>query len=167
MADGWRDKRRDGGCLIDVSSNEVILTGLSMPHSPRWDRGKLWLLNSGTGEFGCVDLERGTFEPVAFCPGYLRGLAFSGDFAVVGISKPRNNKTFSGLPLDEQLRAKDAEPRCGLLIIDLHSGDIVHWLRIEGVLEELYDVAVLPGVRRPMALGFKTDEIRRVVTIGF
>ena len=85
---------------------------------------------------------------------------------MVGISKPRNNKTFSGLPLDEQLQAKDASPRCGLLAIDLRSGDIVHWLRIEGVVEELYDVAVLPGVRRPMALGFKTDEIRRVVTIG-
>ncbi len=166
VADGWRDRRRDGGVLIDVNTNEVILTGLSMPHSPRWHRDKLWLLNSGTGEFGYADLKRGTFEPVTFCPGYLRGLAFSGDFAVVGISKPRNNKTFSGLPLDEQLRVKDASPRCGLLAIDLRSGDIVHWLRIEGVVEELYDVAVLPGVRRPMALGFKTDEIRRVVTIG-
>ncbi len=166
VTNGWRDKRRDGGCLIDVSGNEVMLTGLSMPHSPRWYREKLWLLNSGTGEFGCADQGRGVFEPVAFCPGYLRGLAFSGDFAVVGLSKPRHNKTFSGLPLDEQLRAKDAEPRCGLLVIDLRSGDIVHWLQIEGVVEELYDVAVLPGVRRPMAIGFKTDEIRRVVTIG-
>ncbi len=166
VADGWRDRRRDGGCVIDVSTNEVILTGLSMPHSPRWDRDKLWLLNSGTGEFGYADLKEGVFEPVAFCPGYLRGLAFSGDFAVVGISLPRQNKTFSGLPLDEQLQAKDASPRCGLLAIDLRSGDIVHWLRIEGVVEELYDVAVLPGVRRPMAIGFKTDEIRRVITIG-
>ena len=166
VADGWRDKRRDGGCLIDISSNEVIVTGLSMPHSPRWYRGQLWLLNSGTGELGYADRERGLFQPLAFCPGYLRGLTFNGDFAVVGISKPRHNKTFSGLPLDEQLQAKDAEPRCGLLVIDLRSGDIVHWLRLEGVVEELYDVALLPGVRRPMAIGFKTDEIRRVVKIG-
>jgi hypothetical protein len=70
------------------------------------------------------------------------------------------------LSLDENLRAKDAEPRCGLVVIDLRSGDIVHSLRIEGVVEELYDVQVLPGVRRPMAIGFKTDEIRRVVTMG-
>ncbi len=166
VADGWRDQRQAGGCLIDVSSNQVMLTGLSMPHSPRWYRDRLWLLNSGTGELGYAERERGVFAPVAFCPGYLRGLAFNGDFAVVGLSKPRHNKTFSGLPLDERLRAKNAEPRCGLLVIDLRSGDIVHWLRIEGVVAELYDVAVLPGVRRPMALGFKTDEIRRVVTIG-
>ena len=166
VADGWRDKRQSGGCLIDMSSNEVILTGLSMPHSPRWYQDKLWLLNSGTGEFGYVDREEGVFEPIAFCPGYLRGLAFNGDFAVVGLSKPRHNKTFSGLPLDERMLAKDVEPRCGLLVIDLRSGDIVHWLRIEGVVEELYDVAALPRVRRPMAIGLKTDEIRRVVTIG-
>ncbi|MEG5162998.1 TIGR03032 family protein [Microcoleus sp. AT3-A2] len=166
VADGWRDRRRDGGCVIDISSNEIILTGLSMPHSPRWYRDKLWLLNSGTGEFGYADIERGVFEPVAFCPGYMRGCAFSGDFAIVGLSKPRHNKTFSGLSLDDNLRAKDAEPRCGLVVIDLRSGDIVHSLRIEGVVEELYDVQVLPGVRRPMAIGFKTDEIRRVVTMG-
>lgn len=166
VADGWRDKRRNGGCVIDISSNEIILTGLSMPHSPRWYKDKLWLLNSGTGEFGYADIERGIFEPVAFCPGYMRGCAFSGDFAIVGLSKPRHNKTFSGLSLDDNLRAKDTEPRCGLLVIDLRSGDIVHSLRIEGVVEELYDVQVLPGMRRPMAIGFRTDEIRRVVTMG-
>ncbi len=166
VADGWRDRRVDGGCVIDVQSNEILLTGLSMPHSPRWYRDKLWLLNSGTGEFGYADLEQGKFEAVAFCPGYQRGLAFHGDFAVVGISQPRHNKTFSGLPLDEQLRSKNATPRCGLLVIDLRTGDVVHSLRLEGVVEELYDVQVLPGVRRPMAIGFRTDEIRRVITMG-
>ncbi len=124
VADGWRDRRRDGGCVIDISSNEIILTGLSMPHSPRWYKDKLWLLNSGTGEFGYADIERGVFEPVAFCPGYMRGCAFCGDFAIVGLSKPRHNKTFSGLSLDDNLRTKDAEPRCGLLVIDLRSGEI-------------------------------------------
>ncbi|MEQ8383079.1 MAG: TIGR03032 family protein [Coleofasciculus sp. A1-SPW-01] len=166
VADGWRDKRHDGGCVVDVGRNQVIVTGLSMPHSPRLYGDKLWLLNSGTGEFGYVDLERGSFESVAFCPGYLRGLAFSGDFAIVGLSKPRENRTFSGLALDEKLESKQAEPRCGLFVIDLRSGDIVHWLRIEGIVTELYDVAVLPGMRRPMAIGFKSDEIRRVVRIG-
>ena len=166
VADGWRDKRKDGGCVMDISTNQAIATGLSMPHSPRWYKDKLWLLNSGRGEFGYLDLERGVFEAVAFCPGYLRGLSFCGDFAVVGISKPRHNKTFSGLALDEQLQAKQAQARCGLLVIDLRSGDIVHSLRIEGVVEELYDVQVLPGVRQPMAIGLKTDEIRRVISIG-
>jgi uncharacterized protein (TIGR03032 family) len=84
----------------------------------------------------------------------------------VGLSQPRENKTFGGLALDENLAARDAEARCGLYVIDLNSGDAVHWLRIEGVVAELYDVVVLPDVIRPMALGFKTDEIRRTFSVG-
>jgi uncharacterized protein (TIGR03032 family) len=165
VVDGWREHRANGGVLIDIESNEIVLRGLSMPHSPRWHDGKLWLLNSGTGEFGYADLEAGRFEPVCFCPGYLRGLSLHGNFAMVGLSKPRHNKTFSGLPLDDLLKARHTEPRCGIHVIDLRTGDAPHWLRMEGVVEELYDVVALPGVRRPMALGFKTDEIRRVLSI--
>jgi uncharacterized protein (TIGR03032 family) len=166
VADGWRDRRHDGGCVIDIQSNEIVATGLSMPHSPRVYRDKLWLLNSGSGHFGFIDRATGKFERVAFCPGYLRGLSFHGDYAIVGLSKSRENKTFSGLELDKNLVAHDAEPRCGLHVIDLKSGDIVHWLRIEGVVTELYDVVSLAGITRPQALGFKTDEIRRVLRIG-
>ena len=166
VADGWRDVRANGGCVLDVETNAVIATGLSMPHSPRWYRDRLWLLNSGTGEFGYLDLEQGQFEAVTFCPGYLRGLAFHGDFAIVGLSEPRHNKSFQGLPLDDALVSKGATPRCGLAVIDLRSGDLVHSLRIEGIVEELYDVQVLPGIRRPMAIGFRSDEIRRIISIG-
>ena len=165
VADGWRDRRADGGVVIDVENAEIVAEGLSMPHSPRLHGGRLWLLNSGSGEFGFVDLAAGRFEPVAFCPGYARGLAFAGSHAIVGLSLARENRTFSGLALDGALAARDAEPRCGLAVIDLASGDMAHWVRIEGVVRELYDVAVLPGVRRPSAIGFKTDEIKRVISI--
>ena len=166
VVDGWRDKRRDGGCVIDVCSNEVIAQGLSMPHSPRWYRGKLWLLDSGTGYFGNIDPDTGSFERICFCPGYLRGLSFSNDYAIVGLSKPRENRTFSGLGLDENLQAKETEARCGLLVIDLRTGEQLHWVRIEGIVTELYDVVVLPGVVRPMALGLKTDDIQRTICVG-
>lgn len=53
--EGWRDKRKGGGVVIDVATNEVVCAGLSMPHSPRWHNGKLWLTNSGTGHLGFVD----------------------------------------------------------------------------------------------------------------
>ena len=142
-----------------------VLRGLSMPHSPRLHDGRLWLLNSGTGEFGFLDRDAKKFEAVAFCPGYARGLAFVGAYAIVGLSLARENRTFQGLPLDAALAARGAEPRCGLLVIDIKTGDTVEWLRIEGVVRELFDVAVLPGVRNPAAIGFKTDEIQRVISI--
>lgn len=165
VADGWRDRRTSGGIVMDVSSGQIVVDGLCMPHSPRWHDGRLWVLNSGTGFVGTVDLERGTFEPVCFCPGYARGLCIVGNFAVIGLSKPRDNKTFSDLPLADNLEQRGTDARCGLHIVDLRTGDAVHWVRIDGVVAELYDVVPLPGVRRPMAVGFVTDEIRRMLTI--
>ena len=164
VADGWRDCRFDGGCIIDLAHDRVIARGLSMPHSPRWYQDRLWLLNSGTGEFGYLDRDLGKFKPIVFCPGYLRGCAFIKHYAVVGISQLRN-KTFSGLLLDEKLRQAKLDSFCGLLVIDLLKGEIAHWLKFTGVVSELYDVATLPQIRRPMAIGLKSDEIKRTITI--
>jgi uncharacterized protein (TIGR03032 family) len=165
LADGWREHRTGGGVVIDVASGEVVCRGLSMPHSPRLHGGKLWVLNSGAGEVGTVDLGTGRFEPLAFCPGYLRGLDFVGPYALVGLSEPRENRTFAGLPLQDRLAAAKAGPRCGVYVIDTRTGDVAHWLRLEGVVSELYDVIALPGLARPMMIGFKSDEIRRTVSV--
>ena len=164
VTDGWRDKRRSGGVVVDVETNEVVCEGLSMPHSPRWYRGSLYLNDSGSGYFGRVDLEKRCLERLVFCPGYARGLAFSGDYALIGLSDRRENRTFQNLELEENLRAHDAETRAGLLVVDLRDVSTPHWLRLGGVVRELYDVAVLPGIVRPMAVGFQTDEIRRYLS---
>jgi uncharacterized protein (TIGR03032 family) len=150
---------------MDVTTNEVLLQGLSMPHSPRVHDGRVWLLNSGAGEPGFLDRAAGRFQAVAFCPGYARGRAFTGPYAIVGLSVARDSRTFHGLPLEQALASHGAEPRCGLLVIDSRSGDTVEWVRIEGVVRELYDVSVLPSVRNPAAVGFMTDEIQRVISI--
>ncbi len=164
ITDGWREHRRDGGVVIDVATGEVVCSGLSMPHSPRWHRDTLYVLNSGAGEFGRVDLATGKFVPIAFCPGYLRGLTFLGNYAIIGLSEPRENRTFAGLPLQERLAAEGAAPRCGLYVIDLATGDIVHWVRISGIVTELYDVVALPAAR-PSLIGFRSAEIRRVISV--
>ena len=57
-------------------------------------------------------------------------------------------------------------PQVEKMANDLRNGDVAHWLRLEGMVRELYDVAVLPGVCRPMAFGFKTDEIQRTIAVG-
>lgn len=162
--DGWREHRAGGGAVLAVATGETVADGLSMPHSPRWYRDRLWLHDSGSGNFGYVDPATGRFVPLTFCRGYLRGLAFAGGFAIAGLSLPRDS--FAGLPLDAALRERSVEPMCAIQIIDLSSGDIVHWLKIDGIVEEMYDVAVLPGIRTPMALGFKTDEIRRTISVA-
>src|SRR5208282_4309752 len=44
---GWRANKKDGGILIEIETGEILTRGLSMPHSPRWHAGRLWLLESG------------------------------------------------------------------------------------------------------------------------
>lgn len=162
QVEGWREHRLHGGCLLDIPSNEIVLEGLSMPHSPRWHEGKLWLLDSGNGYLGYLDGSQ--FERVAFLPGYARGLALVGNYAVVGLSRPRHEVTFSGLALEKELIRRKQETRCGLVVVDLSNGELVHWLWLEGEnVNELYDVALLPGVIRPKLLGLKSDEIRYTV----
>ena len=163
VAGAWRDHRKDGGIVLEVHSGEPIVTGLSMPHSPRLYRDELYIIQSGTGEFGRVDRKRGTFEPICFLPGFARGVGFIGNHAVIGVSRPRRDNTFSGLALDERLAAQGIGPRCMLAIVNLDTGDIEHTLEIDGAVQELYDVTILKGISRPMILGFRTPEIRFMV----
>ena len=166
LVEAWRDRRRDGGLVIDIASGETIVSGLSMPHSPRLHRGELYLLNAGSGEFGRVDLASGVFEPIAFCRGFLRGMALIGNYAVVGASLPRNASAFEGLALQERLEKEGIGAKCGLSVVNLTTGDVEHTLHIEGLVEELYDVVALEGVRRPMALGFRSHEIHHALKLA-
>ena len=75
---GWRANKARGGILMDVDSGEVIARGLSMPHSPRWYGGRLWVCESGAGTLGFVDPNTGRYEAVAAVPGFTRGLDFAG-----------------------------------------------------------------------------------------
>lgn len=161
--DGWRERRMNGGMVIDIETDEVVCEGLSMPHSPRWANGKLWVLNAGTGHLGWVDFEKKAFVPLAFFPGFLRGLSIIGNVAAVGLSKPRNQR-FEGLQLDEELRNRDSEAWCGVQIVSLNNGDVSNWIRFDGDISEIFDISFLPNVRNPMMIGLRTTEIRDLIT---
>jgi uncharacterized protein (TIGR03032 family) len=164
--EGWREQKLNGGTILEVPSNEVVASGLCMPHSPHFYQGSLWITNSGTGYFGRVDLQKGCFEPIVFAPGFLRGLDFFGHFAVIGSSKPRYSNFFAGLPLEENIRKRGLSLHRGFYVVDLRLGEIVHWFGIEGVQGEIYDVIVLPGVRRARAVSLEGEEIQRLITVG-
>ncbi|HET6424898.1 MAG TPA: TIGR03032 family protein [Planctomycetaceae bacterium] len=164
VADGWRDFRSNGGLVMDITTNEVIADGLSMPHSPRVHAGKLWLLNAGTGHLGFIHPGTRKFEPVTFLPGYARGLALHGNYAIIGLSKQRRENAFQGLPLDQNLVEKGAAARCGVQVVDITTGAVIHWARMEPPIEELYDIAVLPHVVRPKALGFTSSVVGDQIT---
>jgi uncharacterized protein (TIGR03032 family) len=164
VVDGWRERRHEGGVIFDIEDGRAVTEDLSMPHSPRVANGALWVLDSGRGYLCRVDQKSGAIARVTFCPGFLRGLSFFRHFALVAASLPRDN-TFKGLALEDEIKTRDAEPRCGAYIIDTRNGDILHWLRFEGSLRELFDVGFLSGVRAPMCVGLAAPEMRTLITL--
>jgi uncharacterized protein (TIGR03032 family) len=160
---GWRERRHEGGVLIDVETNHVVTDQLSMPHSPRVIGEQVYALDSGRGQLIRIDPSSGAKTDIAFCPGFLRGLAIHNGHAVVTLSKPRDG-TFKHLSLDGELASRDAEAWCGVLIVNLTSGDIVEWIRLEGHITELFDVTVLPAVVCPMSVGPDTPEIYNAIS---
>ena len=163
MLNGWREKRELGGVVIDVQTDRVVTDKLSMPHSPRVANGTLWVLDSGRGYIARVDEKTGEKENVAFCPGFLRGMSIWNGHAIATVSLPRDG-TFKNLELEENVRARGGVPWCGIQIVDLRVGGIVEWIRLEGFIKELFDVAVIPGSRCPMALGVGTPEVQQTIS---
>jgi uncharacterized protein (TIGR03032 family) len=146
-AGGWREHKGTSGLIYDLVADEIVAEGLSMPHSPRWHDGRLWVLQSGTGSLSTVDPVTGAITDIASLPGFTRGLAFIGRYALIGLSQVRES-VFADLPITQSA----AERNCGVWIIDTVTGSVVGLLRFEGVVQEIFDVAVLPQVRWPTLL---------------
>jgi uncharacterized protein (TIGR03032 family) len=150
---GWRANKARGGILMDIESDEILLRGLSMPHSPRWYQGKLWVLESGEGSLAEVDLERRTWRTIAQIPGFTRGIDFVGPLAFIGLSQVRESAVFSGIPLVQRLR----ERTCGVWVVNIETGKTVGFLRFEAGVQEIFAVQVLRGMRFPELLEW-TDQ---------
>ncbi|NUM48704.1 MAG: TIGR03032 family protein [Anaerolineales bacterium] len=140
-AGGWRENKKSGGLLMDVETNEILLRGLSMPHSPRWYNDRLWVLESGQGSLAWVDLASRTWHPVCQLPGFTRGISFLGPFAFIGLSQVRESAVFSGIPLVERLE----ERTCGVWVVNIETGQTVAFLRFEEGVQEIFAVEILPA----------------------
>ena len=152
---GWRANKAHGGILMDLDTNEIVLRGLSMPHSPRWYQGRLWVLESGQGSLARADSTRGRWETVAQVPGFTRGLDFAGPLAFIGLSQVRESAVFSGIPMVE----RGQERTCGVWVVDLETGQTVGFLRFEAGVQEIFAVQVLPGLRFPEVLEWGDERL--------
>ena len=157
---GWRENKASGGVIVDVQSDEVILRGLSMPHSPRWHEDQLWVLNSGAGELCAVDVNAGRHAVVARLPAYLRGLSIVGHYALVGMCQIRERHIFGGLPVQQRCE----KLLCGVAVVDLRSGRQVGMIEFTSGVQELYEVLFLPGVQRPTILNTEKEATRQAFT---
>lgn len=159
--DGWRGDKAHGGCILDVASGAFVSRSLSMPHSPRWHDGRLFVLESGTGGVAIVDPSTGQRDTLACLPGFTRGLAIAGPHAFVGLSKIRKTSAMDGVPLAERRE----HLKCGVAVVDLRSGQIVALLEFHSAVEEIFDVQLLPGMRFPEVIGFQQETIQHTFVV--
>ncbi|MDT9341801.1 TIGR03032 family protein, partial [Trichodesmium erythraeum 21-75] len=143
-AAGWRKNKANGGILIDIETNEVLIRNLSMPHSPRWYQEQLWLLESGNGSLAKVDLNQRKLRTIAKLPGFTRGIDFWGNLAFIGLSQVRETAVFTGMPITEL-----QERICGVWVVNILTGETIAFLRFEAGVQEIFSVAVLPNIRFP------------------
>ena len=160
-ANGWRANKPHGGCLMELRSGEVVARGLSMPHSPRWYDGRLWLLESGTGQLLMSDPVTGLRESVVEVPGFARGLALCGPYAFVGLSRIRATSAMDGVPL----AARREKLKCGVAVVDLAAGRVCGMLQFQSAVEEIFDVQLLGGFRFPEVMGFQKDTLHHTFIV--
>jgi uncharacterized protein (TIGR03032 family) len=115
---GDRNFPVDGrGVIFSGGTREVVVRGLTRPHSARLAGGRLWVNNSGYGEVGYADGDH--FEPIATLPGWTRGLCFHDGVAFVGTSRilKRFRAYAPGLEL--------ADCVCGVHAVEMKSGEVL------------------------------------------
>ncbi|BFM09649.1 TIGR03032 family protein [Halioxenophilus aromaticivorans] len=154
-AQGWRDGLAKGGVLIDIETNQTLLAGLSMPHSPRWHQDCLWLLESGKGALTKVDINSGASSAVANLSGFTRGLDFYGPLAFIGLSQVRESASFGAIPLV----AETEERTCGVWVVHVETGQTLGFLRFESGVEEIFDVQIIPHSRFPELLEWDDPKV--------
>jgi len=143
----WKDQMLEGGVLIDIESNEIILDDLPVPHSPRMYGEELYMLLSATGELVKVDVRNRKYEVITRLNGFLRGMDRIGDHLFVAMSKIRKGSSF----FKEADIAKQSV-HCGISVIHLPTGTQVGYLVYQNAVEELFDVKILSGLMRPNLL---------------
>lgn len=148
----WRENITTGGVIVDVKSNETVITGLAMPHTPRVYDGKLYCLLSAAQQLVCIDVETGTYEVVAQIPGFVRGMDRIGDYLFIATSKLRkNSSTF------RHLEVANVADKASIVLLHLPTGSIVSRLEYQMSVDEIYDIQIIAGSKRPNIFNTSTD----------
>ena len=148
---GWRKNIENSGVLMDVNTGKILLDHLPVPHSPRYIDGSIYFLLSGTGDLVRYDIETKTQESVEL-PGFARGMAEYGDYLFIGLSQIRkSSKSFHKLPV------KNKAKHAGVVVLYRPTMSIIGELQYDNVIEEIYDVQILPNLIRPGMVNTEND----------
>lgn len=141
--EGWRKTIMNGGLVIDIRNNNILLDNLPMPHSPRIYDGELYVLLSATGQLMKYNFQ--SKEKVLIeLPGFARGMTECRDYLFIGLSKIRETNT-----VFKNLAVADKSTNAGVVIVYKPTLTIIGQILYEDTVEEIYDVQVLPNITKP------------------
>jgi uncharacterized protein (TIGR03032 family) len=164
--EGWRKNKDEQGVIWDIKNNKAVVTGITMPHSPRWYADKLWFIESGSGAVIYYDEQTKQTKQFVTLPGYLRGLNFHGNYLVVASSILRDNSGIKDKKLEDALTKRGEKQTCGVFILNISTGELLHFIKISEDVQELYDVIFLPNTTTPKAFNLDSEEVRFILSIG-
>lgn len=156
----WRENVTTTGVVFDLETNETVVSGLAMPHSPRVFGNDLYVLLSATGELIRVDVKSGKFDVVVKVDGFVRGMDLYKDHLFIGLSKLRKkSSTFGKLAFAEKAN------QAGIIVVHLPTGSIVGQITYLTSLDEIYDIHILGDKIRPNILNtVKPDHKQGLMT---
>jgi uncharacterized protein (TIGR03032 family) len=126
---GYKGQTRGAGQVIDVRSGEIIIDGLSQPHSLVIDNDLLYLCNSEEKEL-CIYDEYELVRRLAL-PGYTRGIAIGNNYLYIGLSLSRN--------IESDQNSLD---RAAIAILSRSTMELAGFTQLP--FTEIYDIRIVP-----------------------
>ena len=157
-AQGWRKHKLNGGVLMDVKTNSIILDKLQMPHSPRIYKDKLYFLQSASGTISQMDMKTNEIEKTKELKGFVRGMDIYNDYAFIGLSKIREtSQAFGDMPISQY------DNRAGFVLFHLPTFSIVGEVVYENSVDEIFDIKVIPNVMKPNILNTMDESYKELI----
>lgn len=150
--ESWRENISEGGVLMNVPDGDILMDKLPMPHSPRIVGDYIYCLLSATGQIIKINKDDFSYTIVDDTKSFVRGLAVHGDYLFVATSKIRtSSKLFRQLPV------ADTAKTAGLIVYKISTGQQVGEIKYLTTVDEIYDVKVLPEIRKPGLLNIYNE----------
>lgn len=150
--ESWRENITEGGVLMNIPKGDILMDKLPMPHSPRIIGDDIYCLLSATGEIIKINQQEYSYQVVDSTQCFVRGLAVYDDYLFVATSKIRtSSKLFRQLPV------ADTAKSAGLLVYKISTGQQIGEIKYLSTVDEIYDVKVLPDIKRPGLLNIYNE----------
>jgi len=156
--DSWSEGRIDYGTLIDIDTDEILIEGMIMPHSPKVYKGEVYVCESGLGvvwRYNPITKEK---AQVVKLQGFTRGLYFYGGVMFVGLSQVRASEIKTPSPISTMYD----ETYAGVWMINLEDNTEIGHIKFDGDVDQIYDIAIIPDSTMPELLNVNSSLTRHI-----